>query len=61
MNRENLENHWEEISSKLVNRFTKLTSIDVAFVKGQEEQLLKRIETRLNKSRLDILNLIASL
>ena len=61
MNRENLENHWDEISHKLVNRFPKLTSIDVAFVKGQEEQLLQRIETRLNKSRLDVLNLIASL
>lgn len=61
MNRNNLEGQWENISEKLRNRFPKLTSLDIIYVKGQEEDLLKRIEFRLSKTRLEVLNLISTL
>lgn len=61
MNRENLEVSWPEISEKLLNRFPKLTQSDVNYVKGHEEDLLKRIEVRLQKNRLDLLKLISTL
>lgn len=61
MNRENLESGWNEIATKLAGRFPKLTEMDLHFIKGHEEDLLKRIEFRLNKSRADVLRLIATL
>jgi hypothetical protein len=61
MNRENIEIKWSDISDKLRNRFPKLTSLDVIYIKGQEEDLLTRIEYRLNKNRKEVLSLIASL
>ena len=61
MNRENLESSWGDISDKLRNRFPKLTSLDIIYVKGQEEDLLKRIELKLKKTRLEVLTLIGTL
>jgi hypothetical protein len=61
MNRENLESSWGDISDKLRNRFPKLTSLDIIYVKGQEEDLLKRIEFKLKKTRLEVLTLIGTL
>jgi len=61
MNRENLEQEWPAIAEKLMGRFPKLTDADLKFEKGSEEELLIRIEQRLQKSRPDILRLIATL
>ena len=61
MNRENLEGAWGDISDKLRNRFPKLTSLDIIYVKGQEEDLLNRIEFKLKKTRLEVLTLIGTL
>ena len=61
MNRENLEEQWPEISNKLQNRFSKLTVVDLNFIKGKEEDLLKRIDDRLGKTRREVLTLIGTL
>ena len=61
MNRENLEQEWPAIAEKLMGRFPKLTDADLKFEKGSEEELLIRIEQRLQKSRPDILRLISTL
>lgn len=56
-----LESHWPDLSGKLQNRFTKLTSIDLHFIKGKEEDLFTRIQSRLNKTREEVITLIDSL
>ena len=61
MKRENIEAGWPDISEKLVNRFPKLRKIDMDFIKGREEELLSRIELRLEKSRRELLTLIDTL
>ncbi len=61
MQRENLEQGWSDIADKLLNRFPKLTHADVAFLKGHEEDLLVRIEQKLQKTRPDLLKLISTL
>ena len=61
MKRDNIESLWPEISEKLVNRFPKLSNINMDFIKGREEELLTRIETRLVKSRVELLTLIDTL
>lgn len=61
MKRENIESGWEDISEKLINRFPKLRKINMDFIKGKEEELLSRIEMRLEKSRAELLTLIDTL
>lgn len=61
MKRENIESGWEDISEKLINRFPKLRKINMDFIKGKEEELLSRIEMRLDKSRAELLTLIDTL
>ena len=61
MKRENIEESWSDISEKLINRFPKLRKIDMDFIKGREEELLSRIEVRLEKSRTEVLTLIDTL
>ncbi len=61
MKRENIETGWVDISEKLINRFPKLRKINMDFIKGKEEELLSRIEMRLEKSRAELLTLIDTL
>lgn len=61
MKRENIETGWVDISEKLINRFPKLRKINMDFIKGKEEELLSRIEMRLEKSRAELLQLIETL
>lgn len=61
MKRENIETGWVDISEKLINRFPKLRKINMDFIKGKEEELLSRIEIRLEKSRSELLTLIETL
>ena len=61
MKRENIETGWVDISEKLINRFPKLRKINMDFIKGKEEELLSRIEMRLDKSRAELLTLIDTL
>jgi hypothetical protein len=61
MKRDNIESMWPEISDKLVNRFPKLSKINMEFIKGREEELLTRIETQLVKTRAELLTLIETL
>lgn len=61
MKRENIEEGWVDISEKLINRFPKLRKINMDFIKGKEEELLSRIEIRLEKSRAELLTLIETL
>jgi hypothetical protein len=61
MNRENIEAAWPEIAFKLKSRFSKLTNADLEFVHGKQDEMLNRIQTRINKTRNELLSLIATL
>lgn len=49
---------WERQSKQLKKKFCQLTNADMKLVKGKDEELLLRMESRLNKSRIEIINLI---
>ncbi len=49
---------WKRQSKLLREKFCQLTNADVKFEKGKDEELLLRIESRLNKSRTEVINLI---
>jgi hypothetical protein len=50
--------NWNEQSKHLKAKFSQLTDADLKFETGKEEDLLKRIETRLNKKRDEVINII---
>lgn len=50
--------NWNDSSKKLKEQFSQLTESDLKFETGKEEDLLKRLENRLNKKRPEVIDLI---
>ena len=49
---------WKAQSKILKEKFPQLTDADLSFEDGKEEDLLKKVETRLNKKREEVVNII---
>jgi hypothetical protein len=49
---------WKGQSKQLKLKYAQLTDQDLVFEVGKENNLLKRIETRLNKKREEVINII---
>lgn len=49
---------WKDQSKQLKTQFSALTDEDLKFENGKENELLKRVETRLNKNRDEVVNII---
>lgn len=50
--------NWADQSKVLKNKFSQLTDEDLKFETGKENELLKRVETRLSKNREEVINII---
>ncbi len=50
--------NWEAQSRVLKEKFSQLTDADLKFEPGKETDMLKRVETRLNKKREEVINII---
>jgi len=50
--------NWDESSKKLKEQFSQLTDADLKFENGKEDELLGRIENKLNKKRPEVIDLI---
>jgi hypothetical protein len=51
--------NWDTQAKLLKEKFSQLTDADLKFEIGKEEDLLKRIETRLKKKREEVINIIS--
>ena len=49
---------WNVESKKLKEKFTQLTDADLKFEAGKENELLSRVESKLNKKREEVINII---
>ncbi|XZF14625.1 hypothetical protein ACTHGU_00665 [Chitinophagaceae bacterium MMS25-I14] len=49
---------WSQQSKLLKEKFNQLTDADLKFETGKENELITRIETRLNKKRDEVINII---
>lgn len=56
-----LEAPWEEVRERLKANDINLTDEDLDYDPGQEEELLKRLEKKMNKSRPEIIAYIESI
>ena len=50
--------NWEDQSKQLKEKYTQLTDADLKFETGKENELLARIESRLNKKREEVISII---
>lgn len=53
-----ISGNWTQQSKILQQKFSQLTDEDVKFEEGKEDELLKRVQTRLNKGREEVINII---
>lgn len=51
--------NWENQSKQLKSQFNQLTDSDLKFEAGKENDLLSRVESRLNKNRHEVIDIIA--
>jgi phytoene/squalene synthetase len=56
-----LERSWKEVKEDLKENNIYLTDEDLDYQPGQEEQLLKRLEMKMNKPKAEIKALIESI
>lgn len=50
--------NWSDQSKALKSKYAQLTDEDLKFEAGKENDLLKKVETRLNKKREEVINII---
>lgn len=61
MYRENMTVAWPEISAKLLTTYPKLKASDLLYNRGNEEDIIRKIQLRLYKSKREVLEIIASM
>jgi uncharacterized protein YjbJ (UPF0337 family) len=54
-----IKGNWNETAGKLKQQFANLTDDDLLFQKGQEEELLGRLQSKLGKTKEEIQKLIS--
>ena len=54
MNTLQFKGDWHVLKGKLKQKYAQLTDDDLKYVKGQEEELLGRIEKRTGKTRDEV-------
>jgi len=50
--------NWDTQSKQLKKNYSQLTDADLKFEPGKENELLSRIQTRLNKNREEVIGII---
>ncbi|UGU16763.1 hypothetical protein LS482_02560 [Sinomicrobium kalidii] len=53
-----VQGDWAKQSNALKEKYPKLTSEDVKFETGKETDLFKRLETRLEKNRNEVIGIL---
>jgi len=53
-----MRGNWNNQSSQLKLKFPVLTDCDLLYENGEEKELLRRLEKKLNKNRIEVIELI---
>ncbi|HET8860898.1 hypothetical protein [Marivirga sp.] len=53
-----IKGNWEAQSRQLKSNYPQLTDQDLKYEKGKEDELLERVENRLNKDRETVIGII---
>ncbi len=61
MNSIELTGNWEEQKGKLKQKFAALTENDLLFTEGKKEEMLRKLQVKLGKTKEEILKIIQSI
>jgi hypothetical protein len=53
-----MEGNWDSQTNELKKKYSNLTDADLRFETGKEDDLIKRVETRLGKNREEVISII---
>lgn len=53
-----MSGNWSDQSKDLKSKYPQLTDSDLKYEKGNENELLKRMESRLNKKRDEVISIV---
>ncbi len=56
-----LRKNWYETKQKLKKKFAKITDNDLLFEDGKQEDLVKKLQIKLGKSKEEIVKIISAL
>ncbi|MCF8296979.1 MAG: general stress protein CsbD [Saprospiraceae bacterium] len=56
-----LKANWKEKKAKLKQKFALLTENDLMFVEGKKEEMLRRLQIKLGKTKEELYKIIESL
>jgi uncharacterized protein YjbJ (UPF0337 family) len=54
MNNLELKGNWNEVKGKMKQKYGELTEDDLSYVEGKEDELLGRLQKKLNKTREEL-------
>ncbi|MEX2585268.1 MAG: CsbD family protein [Balneolaceae bacterium] len=60
MNNLKIKGNWNELKGKLKQKYGELSDDDLAYVEGKEDELLGRLQKKLDKTREEIASEIRS-
>jgi len=60
-NSHELRKNWHDTKEKLKKKFAKITDNDLLFVDGQHDDVVKKLQLKLGKSKDEILKIISTL
>jgi uncharacterized protein YjbJ (UPF0337 family) len=58
---EKLEGNWNEMKGKLQKQFAVLTDNDLMYEKGQDNELVGRIQQKIGKTKEEVIKIIEGL
>jgi len=61
MNINEKEGNWEEQKSSLKETFAKLTNNDFMFAKGQQEEMINKLQMKLGKTKEELQKILAAI
>ena len=61
MNTIEMKGNWNEQKGKLKQKFAMLTDNDLMFAKGKKEEMYGRLQTKLGKTKEELLSIIEAL
>lgn len=51
-----LESNWRQIRNRLRQKYNQLTEKDLSYAEGQEEELLRRLQIKLDLAKDELIN-----
>ncbi|HSQ47907.1 MAG TPA: hypothetical protein VLM44_13430 [Lutibacter sp.] len=52
---------WHETKQKLKKKFARLTDNDLLFIEGKQDEVIKKLQLKLGKSKEEVLKIISTL